>query len=124
MIRWSWICAVIFSLALPAGAWAADAAKRAPSQAEKILIELTKLPPGERMKRLIEGARKEGTLVWYAPDREDLTNLRTAHSLGCHDRPPFDGGESGQISSGRCLDQIAAGTGDAPRGSVGEIHRD
>jgi len=76
MIRCSWICAVIFSLALPGGGWAADAAKRAPSQTEKILVELTKLPPSERIKRLIEGARKEGTLVWYAPDREDLTNLR------------------------------------------------
>ena len=63
MIRWSWLCAVIFSLALPGGGWAADAAKRAPSQTEKILMELTKLPAGERIKRLIEGARKEGTLV-------------------------------------------------------------
>ena len=76
MIRWSWLCAVIFLLALPGGGWAADAAKHAPSQTEKILMELTKLPAGERIKRLIEGARKEGTLVWYAPDREDLTNLR------------------------------------------------
>jgi ABC-type Fe3+ transport system substrate-binding protein len=76
MIRWSWIYGVIFSLALPGGGWAADVGKRAPSQTERILTELTKLPPGERIKRLVEGARKEGTLVWYAPDREELTNLR------------------------------------------------
>jgi iron(III) transport system substrate-binding protein len=76
MSRRSWIFAVIFSLALPSGGWAADTAKRGPSQTEKILNELMKLPARERIKKLVEGARAEGTLVWYAPDREDLTELR------------------------------------------------
>ena len=76
MSRLIWIVAVIFSLAFPAGGWAADLAKRGPSQTEKILNEVMKLPAGERIKKLVEGARAEGTLVWYAPDREDLTELR------------------------------------------------
>jgi iron(III) transport system substrate-binding protein len=76
MVVRSTILAVIFSLASAAGVFAADAVKRAPSQSEKILGELTKLPARERIKKLIEGARAEGSLVWYAPDREDLTELR------------------------------------------------
>jgi iron(III) transport system substrate-binding protein len=71
---WVWLLAL--ALVSPTGLPAADSAKRSPSQTEKTLDELAKLPAGERIKKLIEGARAEGALVWYAPDREDLTALR------------------------------------------------
>ncbi|MGH7848655.1 MAG: ABC transporter substrate-binding protein [Candidatus Binatia bacterium] len=76
MIRSVWIFSVILALAVPGAGWGAEAAKRAPAPAEKALSELMKLPANERIMKLVEGARKEGTLVWYAPDREELTNLR------------------------------------------------
>jgi iron(III) transport system substrate-binding protein len=75
MSRWNWILAAVF-LTLPSGGWAADAAKRAPSQTETILNDLMRLPTQQRIAKLVEGARREGSLVWYAPDREDLTALR------------------------------------------------
>jgi len=68
MIKAGWILSVVFILALARGGWAADA--------DKLFVELMKLPAPERMKKLVEGARKEGSLVFYSPDREDLTNLR------------------------------------------------
>jgi iron(III) transport system substrate-binding protein len=73
-----WLFAVILSLSLPAGAWAADAVKRAPSKTEVILNDVMKLAGQQRMAKLVEGARSEDSLVWYAPDREDLTELRIA----------------------------------------------
>src|SRR5688572_4503143 len=75
MIRSKLIFLAILLLASPS-VWAAEVAQRAPSQTEKILQDIMKLPAGERIKKLIDGARKEGSLVWYAPDREDLTELR------------------------------------------------
>jgi iron(III) transport system substrate-binding protein len=68
--------AVVSLLACAPGAWAAQAATVTPSKSEKILAELMKLPARERIKKLIDGARSEGSLVWYAPDREELTELR------------------------------------------------
>jgi iron(III) transport system substrate-binding protein len=76
MIPRNLIVAILFSLSCGAEALAADAAKRPASQSEKVLSELMKLPARERIKKLIEGARTEGSLVWYAPDREELTELR------------------------------------------------
>src|ERR1043166_6369809 len=41
--------------------------------AEEMLASVNKLPPTERQAALVAGARKEGTVVWYAPmNREDL----------------------------------------------------
>jgi iron(III) transport system substrate-binding protein len=76
MIKSMWVFSVILALAVPRAGWAAEAVKLAPTPTEKILSELMKLPANERIKKLVEGARKEGALVFYAPDREELTNLR------------------------------------------------
>jgi iron(III) transport system substrate-binding protein len=46
------------------------------SRTEKVFAEIMALPGKERMQKLVEGAKKEAVLAWYAPDREDLTNLR------------------------------------------------
>ncbi len=54
----------------------ASAAKTEPSRSEQIFAHLMALPAKQRMQRLVEGAKTEAALVWYAPDREDLTNLR------------------------------------------------
>jgi iron(III) transport system substrate-binding protein len=53
-----------------------EAAQPTLSKTEQILADLMALPAKQRMQRLVEGAKKEATLVFYAPDREDLTNLR------------------------------------------------
>jgi iron(III) transport system substrate-binding protein len=63
-------------LALASVAESASAAKAEPSRSEQILAQLMALPAKERMQRLVEGAKKDGALVWYAPDREELTTLR------------------------------------------------
>jgi iron(III) transport system substrate-binding protein len=76
MIHWKVILIALVALALPARGRAADSANRPLTPTEKILSDLGKLPAAERIKKLIDGARKEGALVWYAPDREDLTELR------------------------------------------------
>jgi len=76
MNSWIGILFIVLSLISWAGAWAADGTNRVLTPAERILTDLSKLPNAERIKKLIEGACKEGTLVWYAPDREDLTELR------------------------------------------------
>jgi iron(III) transport system substrate-binding protein len=57
------------------GAGAAQAPKEL-SKTEQVLSEITKLPAKERIPKLVDGARKEGVMVYYAPDREELTNLR------------------------------------------------
>ncbi len=53
-----------------------SATKAELSKTEQNFAQLMALPAKERMQKLVEGAKKEGALVWYAPDREDLTNLR------------------------------------------------
>lgn len=63
-------------LATVSAAQGASAAKPDLSKTEQIFAELMGLPAKERMQKLVEGAKKEATLVWYAPDREELTNLR------------------------------------------------
>jgi iron(III) transport system substrate-binding protein len=55
---------------------AASGTKSDLSKTEQIFTELMALPAKERMQKLVEGAKKESVLVWYAPDREELTNLR------------------------------------------------
>ena len=67
--------ALAIALLAAAGVRAASAPREA-SKTEQVLAELMKLPAKERVPRLVEGARKEGGMVYYAPDREDLTNLR------------------------------------------------
>ncbi len=64
------------ALAFNQNLWAAPAPKRAPTPTEKTLAEIMALKGGDRIKKLTEGARKEGTLVFYSPDREELTNIR------------------------------------------------
>ena len=76
MKNWIGVLTVTLSFIIPTGAWAAATANLPLTATEKILADIGKLPAGERIKKLIEGARKEGSLVWYAPDREDLTELR------------------------------------------------
>ena len=45
---------------------------------EELLDKINRLPPNERQKRLIEGARKEGELVWYSTmNRENSQELVT-----------------------------------------------
>src|SRR5262245_36052498 len=70
------LATLIAFLTWAAFAEAASAAKNESSKTEQILAELMTLPAKQRLQRLVEGAKKEGTLVFYAPDREDLTNLR------------------------------------------------
>jgi hypothetical protein len=55
---------------------AASAPRQELSKTEQVLAEIMKLPAKERISKLVEGARKEGIMVFYAPDREELTNLR------------------------------------------------
>lgn len=50
-----------FRLVAPTGAWAAP-------DAETILRGLESVPQPEREKALIEGAKKEGSVVWYTTD--------------------------------------------------------
>ena len=56
MIKAGWILSVVFILALARGGWAADA--------DKLFVDLMKLPAPGRLKRLVDGARKEGSLVF------------------------------------------------------------
>jgi iron(III) transport system substrate-binding protein len=43
---------------------------------EELLDKINRLPPAERQQRLIEGARKEGELVWYSTmNRENSQEL-------------------------------------------------
>ena len=63
-------------LATASAAESASAARSDLSKTEQIFAEVMALPARERMQRLVEGAKKEAALAWYAPDREDLTNLR------------------------------------------------
>ncbi len=63
-------------LATMSAAQGASAAKSDLLKTEQIFAELMALPAKERMQKLVEGAKKEAALVWYAPDREELTNLR------------------------------------------------
>ena len=45
---------------------------------EELLDKINRLPPSERQQRLIEGARKEGELVWYSTmNRENSQELVT-----------------------------------------------
>jgi len=67
---------LILIFALANVAEAASASKSELSKTEQILAELMTLPAKQRMQKLVEGAKKEATLVFYAPDREELTNLR------------------------------------------------
>ena len=67
---------VIFILAIAPACEAASAVKGDSSKTEQIFTELMALPAKQRIQKLIEGAKKEASLVFYAPDREDLTNLR------------------------------------------------
>jgi iron(III) transport system substrate-binding protein len=80
MITFGWVLSMALTLALGQGVWAAQAL----SPSEKVLLEVMKLPAPERIKKLVEGARKEGALVFYSPDREDLTNLRIDYSKEIH----------------------------------------
>ena len=59
MKNWIGVLTVTLSFIIPTGAWAAAAANVAPTATEKILADIGKLPPAERIKKLIEGARKE-----------------------------------------------------------------
>ena len=63
-------------VATASAAQGASAAKSDLSKTEQIFAELMALPAKERIQKLVEGAKKEAALVWYAPDREELTNLR------------------------------------------------
>jgi len=54
----------------------AQAVKQTTSRTEIVLSQLMELQGNERIKRLVEGARKERLLVFYSPDREELTNIR------------------------------------------------
>ena len=63
-------------LALVFAGKVAGAAQSDLSKAEQIFAELMALPAKQRMQKLVEGAKKEAALNYYAPDREDLTNLR------------------------------------------------
>ncbi|MBI2988381.1 MAG: extracellular solute-binding protein [Deltaproteobacteria bacterium] len=56
--------------------WGASAPKGPLSRTEAVLSQLMESQGNERIKRLVEGARKEGLLVFYSPDREELTNIR------------------------------------------------
>ena len=76
MTKWGWIFALILALGPTRGASGAEAAKSAPTATQKTLNEIMKVPAKERIKKLIDGARKEGTLVWYNPEREEIINLR------------------------------------------------
>ena len=66
----------IIVLAAPSTVESASAPPTDLSKSEQILAEMMALPAQERMQKLVEGAKKEAALNWYAPDREDLTNLR------------------------------------------------
>jgi len=46
------------------------------SKTEQIFAEIMALPAKQRLPKLVEGAKKEGALNFYAPDREELTTLR------------------------------------------------
>jgi hypothetical protein len=63
-------------LATASAAEGASGTKSDLSKTEQIFAELMALPGKERLQKLVEGAKKESVLVWYAPDREELTNLR------------------------------------------------
>ncbi len=77
MVRWRYLFLLLaMTLTFNQHLWAAAAPKRAPSQAEKTLAEIMALQGNDRIKKLMEGARKEGTLVFYSPDREELTKIR------------------------------------------------
>jgi len=66
--------ALIFTA--PASVESAAAPKTDLSKSEQSLAEVMALPAKERLQKLVEGAKKEAALNFYAPDREDLTNLR------------------------------------------------
>lgn len=51
-----------------------------PQTAEQLLDEINKLPEPRRTERLIEGAKKEGTLVWYTVTGID-TSRQTAEKF-------------------------------------------
>ena len=70
------LAAFAISLTTAVGVEAAQAPKQELSKTEQVLAELMKLPAKDRIPKLVEGARKEGIMVYYAPDREELTNLR------------------------------------------------
>jgi iron(III) transport system substrate-binding protein len=57
-----------FCLTAPGGALAAP-------DAEAILRELESLPQAEREKKLIEGAKKEGSVIWYTTDAPRATQI-------------------------------------------------
>ncbi len=68
-----------FSLFLPGSIIAAPA-----KNAEEVWKALEKLPPGEREKRLIEGAKAEGEMVWYTnTGLENANNYIQAFKKAC-----------------------------------------
>jgi iron(III) transport system substrate-binding protein len=70
---------MIFAITIftaPSAVESASAPKTEMSKSEQILAEMMALPAKERLQKLIDGAKKEAALNYYAPDREDLTNLR------------------------------------------------
>jgi iron(III) transport system substrate-binding protein len=68
------LLAIIFTA--PSTVESASAPKSELSKTEQILADVMALPAKERLQKLVEGAKKEAALNFYAPDREDLTNLR------------------------------------------------
>ncbi|OGQ84053.1 MAG: hypothetical protein A3F90_14790 [Deltaproteobacteria bacterium RIFCSPLOWO2_12_FULL_60_19] len=75
----------------------------APGDAEGLLQQLNSLSPAERDKRLIEGAKKEGSLLWYAHwDLDELNKLKA----GFEKKYPFVKVNTLRMAGGRGLDRI------------------
>jgi iron(III) transport system substrate-binding protein len=74
-LRFSLVWAVAAVLTITVTAWSASNTP-ALSKSEQVFAELMKLPAKERIRVLVDGAKKEAAFTFYAPDREDLTNLR------------------------------------------------
>ena len=62
---------------LTACLWSSGVSRATPS--EDTLAKINRLPPGERQAALVNGAKSEKTVVWYAPmNREDLRQFTSA----------------------------------------------